>query len=76
MRTDFHSHILPCMDDGARSAEESVKMLEALRDSGVDRVVLTPHFYRQKEDIVSFLSRRQASLPPTLPAQADSICKT
>lgn len=72
MRTDFHSHILPCVDDGARSAEESVKMLEALRDSGVDRVVLTPHFYRQKEDIGSFLSRRQASFEMLQSALPDS----
>ena len=27
--TDLHSHILPGMDDGARTAEESIAMLRA-----------------------------------------------
>lgn len=61
MRTDFHSHILPCMDDGSRSVRESAAMLGSLADSGVERVVLTPHFYRKNENIESFLRRRQES---------------
>lgn len=72
MRTDFHSHILPCMDDGAQSAEEAVKMLALLKASGVDRVVLTPHFYRQKENIRSFLSRRKYSLEMLQRSLSDS----
>lgn len=59
MRIDFHSHILPNMDDGAESADESLKMLKMLIRSGVEKVVLTPHFYRRKEDINSFLRRRE-----------------
>ena len=59
MRIDMHSHILPNMDDGAASVEESLKMLKMLARAGVDRVVLTPHFYRRKEDIRSFLARRE-----------------
>lgn len=59
MRIDFHSHILPNMDDGAENADESVKMLKMLIREGVERVVLTPHFYRRKEDINSFLKRRE-----------------
>lgn len=61
MRIDFHSHILPKMDDGAADTSESVKMLRTLADAGVDHVVLTPHFYRQNENIQKFLERRQAS---------------
>lgn len=59
MRIDFHSHILPGMDDGASSVKESISMLKRLSAAGVDRVVLTPHFYRQNEKIEKFLSRRQ-----------------
>lgn len=59
MRIDFHSHILPNMDDGAENVGESVKMLKMLIKSGVDKVVLTPHFYRGKEDIKNFLKRRE-----------------
>lgn len=61
MLTDFHSHILPGMDDGASDTEESLKLLSMLSSSGVQRVVLTPHFYRHDEDINSFLSRREKS---------------
>lgn len=59
--TDFHSHILPKMDDGSRSVEESLLMLKALREQGISRVVATPHFYANDESVESFLKRRQAS---------------
>lgn len=61
MLTDFHSHILPGMDDGASDTEESLKLLSMLSSSGAQRVVLTPHFYRHDEDINRFLSRRENS---------------
>lgn len=59
--TDFHSHILPCMDDGSKSVEESLKMLKMLSEQGVDRVVATPHFYANNESLDRFLERRQKS---------------
>lgn len=59
--TDFHSHILPKMDDGSRSVEESALMLRALAEQGADRVVATPHFYANDESVSSFLERRRVS---------------
>lgn len=61
MRIDFHSHILPKMDDGASGTDESIKMLQMLAKANVDLVVLTPHFYRQNENIQKFLERRRSS---------------
>lgn len=61
MRIDFHSHILPKMDDGAKSTEESIELLKILTDAKVDKVILTPHFYREEENISSFINRRTAS---------------
>ena len=58
---DAHTHILPRMDDGARSSEQSLAMLRAEASQGVDTVVLTPHFYAAKEDLSEFLERRAAS---------------
>lgn len=58
---DFHSHILPEMDDGSQSPEESVQMLQLLRRQGVDTVIATPHFYGSKENLDKFLARRDAS---------------
>ena len=59
--TDLHTHILPGMDDGAKTAEESLKMLRMEREQGVDTVVLTPHFYRDQERPERFLARRRTS---------------
>lgn len=56
---DLHTHILPCMDDGSQSAEESVRMLRMEAEQGVAHAVLTPHFYPSREDPARFLSRRR-----------------
>lgn len=58
---DFHTHILPKIDDGSKSTEESLAMLRAEWEQGVEEVVLTPHFYPQMDDPHEFLERRQAS---------------
>lgn len=40
---DLHSHLLPNIDDGARSAEQSTDVLRVLAAHGVEQLVLTPH---------------------------------
>ena len=59
--TDIHTHILPHMDDGAKTAEMSIAMLKAEAEQQVDTVILTPHFYRRNEKTEDFLSRRRQS---------------
>lgn len=59
---DLHTHILPNLDDGAKTPEDSVKMLRMEREQGIDTVVLTPHFYRYKERPEWFLERRMKSV--------------
>ena len=56
---DFHSHILPQIDDGSRSVEESLAMLRMEAEQGVGHVVATPHFYPQHDDPARFLARRE-----------------
>ena len=58
LRIDFHTHILPQVDDGSQSIEESLQMIKALRASGVGCIVLTPHFYAQRDNPEQFLERR------------------
>lgn len=41
---DFHSHILPEIDDGSKSYEESLKMLEEAQNIGFDTVISTSHY--------------------------------
>ncbi len=60
--TDFHTHILPCMDDGSQSTDESAEMLRSLVTQGVSSVVLTPHFYPHRESPADFLQRRERSV--------------
>lgn len=55
---DFHSHILPEMDDGSESVEMSLAMLRESRRQGVDLICSTSHFYADEEDPASFLERR------------------
>ena len=72
---DFHSHILPKMDDGSKSVEESCKMLKALAEQGVELVAATPHFYADDESLDSFLERRQKSFESLSEALTDDMPK-
>ena len=58
MFTDFHSHILPGIDDGSASVEESIKLLEISAEQGIERIVATPHFYANHDSPERFLERR------------------
>ena len=55
---DFHSHILPGIDDGSKSVEESLQMLRMMAKQGITHVVATPHFYPQHDTPERFLRRR------------------
>jgi protein-tyrosine phosphatase len=46
LATDFHSHLMPGVDDGSRSPVETVAMARGLSELGVTRVYLTPHQFR------------------------------
>lgn len=43
MKLDFHSHILPTLDDGSTCLEESIMLAKALKEWGFERVTCTPH---------------------------------
>lgn len=55
---DWHSHILPKLDDGSEDLKQSLDMLAMLAEQGVQRVVATPHFRANKEAVDAFLQRR------------------
>lgn len=58
---DWHSHVLPELDDGSQSVGESLALLSMLSEQGVDTVIATPHFYAEQETVESFLKRRGES---------------
>ncbi len=43
MKLDFHSHILPGIDDGATDINNAVQLATAMKEWGFDRVTCTPH---------------------------------
>lgn len=58
---DFHSHILPQIDDGAKDVDESIAMLTQLHEQGCERVALTSHYIAMDESPEQFLQRREKS---------------
>ena len=59
MPVDFHTHILPGIDDGSRNTEESIALLKMEKEQGIKTVIATPHFYPHEDTPQRFLSRRQ-----------------
>lgn len=55
---DLHCHILPAVDDGSASLEESIALLQHEARQGIEHVIATPHFYAQLEQPETFLARR------------------
>ena len=73
---DFHSHILPGIDDGSRNVKMSLGMIEALGRQGVDTICATSHFYVTQRTPEHFLERRQEAyelLEPVLNDDAPRI---
>ena len=55
MKLDFHSHILPGLDDGSPDIETSVALTSAMKDWGFERITCTPHItnkYRNTPDTI------------------------
>lgn len=56
--TDWHSHILPGVDDGIKTLDESLKVLEMLDELGIEKVWLTPHIMEDYPNETSALKDR------------------
>lgn len=58
---DFHSHLIPGVDDGSKDISMSVGMLNMWREQGADLVCATPHFYADSTSPERFLARRDSA---------------
>ena len=64
---DFHNHILPGIDDGSKSTDESIEMLDVYESLGIEKVFASPHIYKDlypnatKEINISFESFSKVS---------------
>ena len=59
---DFHTHILPGIDDGSRDMDETIGLLREEIRQGVRTIVATPHFYANRISVEGFLHRREQSV--------------
>jgi len=60
--TDWHSHLLPGVDDGIRTMEDALAVLQWYEASGVQEVWLTPHIMVDCPNTTAELRARFAAL--------------
>lgn len=47
---DMHSHLVPAIDDGSQSIEDSVRFIEELYQLGIKKFITTPHIHGEMYD--------------------------
>lgn len=56
LKTDLHSHLIPGIDDGSKSMDQTLEMLKKFIELGYTKVITTPHvmsdFYRNTPEII------------------------
>ncbi len=56
LAVDLHSHMIPGIDDGAQTVEESIALVSAMKDLGYQKIITTPHimadYYRNTRDTI------------------------
>ena len=60
--TDWHSHILPGVDDGVQTMEEALEILRLYESLGVKSIWLTPHIMEDMPNTTTHLPERYAEL--------------
>ena len=54
--TDMHSHLLPGIDDGAKTIEDSIHLIRSLNELGFKKIITTPHimsdYYKNTPEII------------------------
>lgn len=64
---DIHSHILPGLDDGAKTLDESIAMLKMAAESGTTCMVATPHASMQYKFDPEAVAQRAAEVAARVP---------
>lgn len=56
LEVDVHSHLLPGIDDGAKTLGDSLDMIRKMSEGGIRKIITTPHimheFYRNTPEII------------------------
>ncbi|RLA78566.1 MAG: capsular biosynthesis protein [Epsilonproteobacteria bacterium] len=55
-RVDLHSHLIPSIDDGVKSLDESISLIRQLQECGFKKIITTPHImahrYRNTKETI------------------------
>jgi protein-tyrosine phosphatase len=65
-RIDVHAHLLPGVDDGSRSMDESIAIARAMVAAGYAELVCTPHVWPHLGNDATIILRRVAALQTAL----------
>lgn len=56
LKADMHSHLIPAIDDGSQSLEDSLEMIRGFANLGYQKLITTPHvmsdFYKNDPDSI------------------------
>ena len=56
---DIHTHILPGIDDGSRSMDESIEIIKKAYNNGVTDIIVTPHYITGSKYIASNTTKKE-----------------
>lgn len=56
---DIHSHLIPGIDDGSRTIEESIMLLKKMEQQGITDLVLTPHYVEKSRYVCNNKEKRK-----------------
>ena len=73
MKIDIHSHILPGIDDGAKTIEESVQLVTEMAGWGFERLTCTPHITKKFRNTLEIIQEKFDILNNALSANGLSI---
>ncbi|MBC7451172.1 MAG: capsular biosynthesis protein [Cytophagales bacterium] len=67
LKVDMHSHLLPGIDDGSKTMEESIELIRTFSELGYRKLITTPHimgdfFKNSKENILPLLEEVRAQI--------------
>jgi len=81
IESDIHAHLIPGIDDGPKTMEESVKMIEKLVKMGYQKLTATPHVFSEyypnsSSKILHYFNNldkavKEAQIPVTLEVAAE-----
>ncbi len=70
---DFHTHILPGIDDGSKDLQTSLQMLRMEARQGITEVIATSHFYGSEGGPRQYLRRRDRAWEQLAPHLNDDM---